>query len=119
MGRATRPRVVTRYVPESPWGALAGGAIALAIVIVGAIALAPRAEAPNDTRTQARIEADQNLIGQAGGPVDPASIAAALATECVTEDSENCYWLGGSNGEGIAFVTIEGHVFPLDQILED
>lgn len=48
-----------------------------------------------------------------GGSIGPASLAAALDTPCPTEDSDNCYWLGGTNGLGTSFVTVEGHLFPL------
>ena len=35
---------------------------------------------------------------------------------CVTEDSDNCYWLADESGnlEGRSFVTIDGEVFYLD-----
>lgn len=29
---------------------------------------------------------------------------------CATEDSDNCYWDGGSNGQGRKFVSINGEV---------
>lgn len=48
-----------------------------------------------------------------GGSIAPSSLAAALDTPCPTEDSDNCYWLGGSNGTGSSFITVEGHLFPL------
>lgn len=47
-----------------------------------------------------------------GGPIDPSSLAEALATKCPTEDSVNCYWLSGVNGAGSTFVNVEGHLFP-------
>lgn len=35
---------------------------------------------------------------------------------CVTEDSDNCYWLADEqgNGQGRSFVAIDGHVYYLD-----
>lgn len=53
-----------------------------------------------------------------GGDVDPASIAQALGTACPTEDSENCFWDASrnGNGQGASFVTVEGHIFPLDDV---
>jgi hypothetical protein len=49
-----------------------------------------------------------------GGVIDPASVAAALATPCATEDSDNSFWDAATMGNqmGASYVTIEGHVFP-------
>lgn len=41
------------------------------------------------------------------------ALAAALATPCATEDSHDCYWLGGSNGLGEHFVDVAGSTYPL------
>lgn len=50
--------------------------------------------------------------------IDPTTLTSALVTPCATEDSDNCYWLGGDNATGVRFVTVEGHVFPLASVLE-
>jgi len=62
--------------------------------------------------------AQAEQISQLGGAIDPANLAEALATPCPTEDSDNCVWYGGANQSGDAFVTVEGHSFPLTSGLE-
>ena len=42
------------------------------------------------------------------GPPEP-----GVLPPCATEDSDNCYWDGGENGKGNAFVVIDGKVFYL------
>lgn len=32
---------------------------------------------------------------------------------CPTEDSDNCYWNGGSNGQGHRFISVNGEVIYL------
>lgn len=33
--------------------------------------------------------------------------------QCETEDSVNCYWDGGSNGQGLKFIDLQGEVHTL------
>lgn len=49
------------------------------------------------------------------GEVVSSSLADALTTPCATEDSDNCVWLGGTNGLGRSFVVVAGNVYPLGQ----
>ena len=77
------------------------------------------AQADEAAANRAAVEAEtaRQLAGQ-GGAIDPANLAEALATPCPTEDSDNCVWYGGANQSGDAFVTVEGHDFPLTSGLE-
>lgn len=34
--------------------------------------------------------------------------------DCPTEDSVNCYWGGGENGEGAKFFDINGFIIPVE-----
>jgi hypothetical protein len=41
------------------------------------------------------------------------AIAAAMDTPCPTEDSDNCYWLGGENMLGNSYLSVQGNLFAL------
>lgn len=42
------------------------------------------------------------------------TITTALATPCPTEDSENCFWDGGHNGQGSTYVRVFETTYFLD-----
>ena len=38
------------------------------------------------------------------------SVLPDVLLPCATEDSDNCWWDGGENGEGLSFVVIDGEI---------
>lgn len=56
------------------------------------------------------------LVALAGiGAVDDLKgrVQTAVTTPCATEDSVDCYWLGGSNGKGHPVLNVGERSYPL------
>lgn len=52
-------------------------------------------------------------------PPAPAVVVNEDLPPCATEDSDNCYWDGGANGDGRSFVTLHGVTYYQDVPVED
>jgi uncharacterized membrane protein len=132
-----RPVIKTRMRWDTVLTVIAAAAVGFAVGVAVAVPLilaaTPAAGAVNeDPYGGAPVCTD--VIADAGGvchgePVNedvpvaevapPVAVPPATLPACATEDSDNCYWDGGANGEGRSFVTLDGTTYYQDVPVEE
>ena len=88
-------------------GIIAGAAALIAGITAGDAALPLQARAA--------------VVAEVAPEITPERLMRALSIPCPTEDSDDCYWdaTKQGNGIGVSFVTVSGHVFPLEAVLSE